>query len=67
MKQRQLNKHIDTVIGVSLFIPLSLDVELNINISELVYGDGCRKWVAKWSARLGMGGWTSDRERLSTR
>ena len=55
MKQRQLNKHIDTVIGVSLFIPPSLEVELNINISELVYGDGFRKWVAKWSARSAMG------------
>ena len=67
MKQRQLNKHIDPVIGVSLFIPPSLEVELNINISELVYGDGCRKWVAKWSARLAMGRWGSARERLGIR
>ena len=67
VKQRQSNKHIDTVIGVSFFISLSLDVELNINISQLVYGDSCRKWVSKWSARLAMGRWTSDRERLSIR
>ena len=66
VKQRESNKHIDTVIGV-YFIPPCLDVELTINISELVYGDGCRKWVAKWSARLAMRRWTSDRKRLGTR
>ena len=41
VKQRELNKRIDTIMEFLYFIPPNLDVELNINISEVVHGDGC--------------------------
>ena len=75
-----LLEFLSLVLAYSSFFvlfPPRLDVQLKLNISEVVYGDRCRKQVVKWRATLAIGRWStlslrpafflSDRDRLGTR